>query len=126
MTIERLIEREITRDIIGAFYEVYNQLGFGFLEFIYALALEKELLRRGRSVAREAAVPVIYKGEILANQRVDMIVDDKVMVEIKSTEVLHRKAPRLTLNYLRSTPLEVALLLHFGPEPRFYRFVSFN
>ena len=126
MNLVRLVEREITADVIGAFYEVYNQLGFGFLEFIYALALEKELLRRGRAVGREVAVPVIYKGEVLANQRVDMVVEEKVMVEIKSTEVLHRKAPRLTLNYLRSTPLEVALLLHFGPEPRFYRFVNFN
>jgi GxxExxY protein len=70
MTQERLLEREITGDVIGAFYEVYNQLGFGFLEFIYSLALEKELLKRGRAVAREVAVPVVYKGEILANQRV--------------------------------------------------------
>ena len=126
MNSERLIEREITGDVIGAFYEVYNQLGFGFLEFVYALALEKELLTRGRAVTREVSVPVIYKGEVLANQRVDMLVDDKVMVEIKSTEVLHPKGHRLTLNYLRSTPLEVALLLHFGPKARFFRFVNFR
>lgn len=126
MNLEHLIEREITGDVIGAFYEVYNQLGFGFLEFVYALALEKELLRRGRTVGREVSVPVIYKGEDLANQRVDMVVDDKVMVEIKSTETLHPKARRLTLNYLRSTPLEVGLLLHFGVEARFYRFVNFK
>ena len=124
MTLEHLIEREITRDVIGAFYEVYNQLGFGFLEFIYSL--EKELLRRGRSVGREVAVPVIYKGEVLANQRVDMLVDDKVMVEIKSTQVLPPIAPRQTLNYLRSTSLEVAMLLHFGPKARFFRFVNFR
>ena len=121
-----LREREITRDVIGAFYEVYNELGFGFLEFVYSIALEKELLKRGRTVAREVSVPVIYKGEIIANQRVDMVVDDKVMVELKSTEILHRRAGRLTLNYLRATPLEVALLLHFGPEARFYRFVNFR
>jgi GxxExxY protein len=126
MSLEHLIEREITGDVIGAFYEVYNQLGFGFLEFVYSRALEKELLRRGRTVGREVSVPVIYKGEILANQRVDMVVDDKVMVEIKSTETLHPKARRLTLNYLRSTPLEVGLLLHFGPRAHFYRFVNFK
>jgi GxxExxY protein len=126
MSLKHLIEREITGDVIGAFYEVYNQLGFGFLEFVYSLALEKELLRRGRTVGREVSVPVIYKGEILANQRVDMVVDDKVMVEIKSTETLHPKARRLTLNYLRSTPLEVGLLLHFGPRAHFYRFVNFK
>ena len=112
--------------MIGAFYEVYNQLGFGFLEFIYARALEKELLKRGRTVAREVAVPVFYKGELIANQRVDMVVDDKVMVEIKSTEVLHPRSHRITLNYLRATPLQVALLLHFGPKARFFRLVNFS
>lgn len=126
MTQKRLVEREITADVIGAFYEVYNQLGFGFLEFVYSLALEKELLKRGRVVGREVSVPVIYKGEILANQRVDMLVDDKVVVEIKSTHILPPIAPRQTLNYLRSTPLEVAMLLHFGPKARFFRFVNFR
>ena len=126
MTLVRLVEREITADVIGAFYEVYNQLGFGFLEFIYARALEKELLKRGRTVAREVAVPVFYKGEIIANQRVDMVVDDKVMVEIKSTEVLHPRSHRITLNYLRATPLQVALLLHFGPKARFFRLANFG
>ena len=126
MPLDRLAEREITSDVIGSFYDVYNELGFGFLEFVYALALEKELLKRGRTVGREVSVPVVYKGEILANQRVDMVVYDRVMVEIKSTDVLHPKARRLTLNYLRSTPLEVALLLHFGLEARFYRLVNFK
>lgn len=126
MTLEHLVEREITGHVIAAFYEVYNRLGFGFLEFIYGVALEKELLRRGRSVRREVPLPVTYKGEILANQRVDLVVDEKVMVEIKSTELLHPKARRLTLNYLRATPLDVALLLHFGPQARFYRLVNFK
>ena len=126
MSIERLAETVTTGHVIGAFYEVYNQLGFGFLEFIYARALEKELLKRGRMVAREVAVPVFYKGELIANQRVDMVVDDKVMVEIKSTEVLHPRSHRITLNYLRATPLQVALLLHFGPKARFFRLVNFS
>jgi GxxExxY protein len=72
------------------------------------------------------SVPVIYKGEVLANQRVDMVVDDKVMVEIKSTFVLAQVATRVTRNYLRSTTMEVALLLHFGPEARFFRLVNFR
>ena len=126
MSIERLAETVTTGHVIGAFYEVYNQLGFGFLEFIYARALEKELLKRGRTVAREVAVPVFYKGELIANQRVDMVVDHKVMVEIKSTEVLHPRSHRITLNYLRATPLQVALLLHFGPKARFFRLVNFR
>ena len=118
-----LIERDTTSAILGAFYEVYNQLGFGFLEFIYALALERELLARGIRARREVMVQVHYKDELLATQRVDMIVDEKVVVEIKSTSVLPNAAERQTLNYLRASNHEVALLLHFGPEPRFHRYV---
>ena len=118
-----LLEAEITRDVIGAFYDVYNILGFGFLEFVYSLALERELLRRGRTVGREVSVPVTYRGELLTTQRVDMIVDDKVVVEIKSSLGLPPTARLQTLNYLRATELEVGLLLHFGPEATFYRVV---
>ena len=120
---EPLIEHGITSDVIGAFFEVYNNLGLGFLEFIYSLALEEELLKKNRTVGREVNVPVLYKGKVLTTQRVDMIIDDKVLIEIKSTPVLPPTARRQTLNYLRVTTLEVALLLHFGPEAKFYRVV---
>jgi GxxExxY protein len=118
-----LIERESTSQIIGAFFDVYNALGFGFLEHVYSLALERELASRGRTTRREVSVPVLYKGEPLTHQRLDMIVDDRVVVEIKSTNLLPVTAHRQLLNYLRATNLEVALLLHFGPDARFYRFV---
>jgi GxxExxY protein len=121
-----LIEKEITSDVIGAFFDVYNIPGFGFLEFVYSLALERELLRRGRTVGREVNVPVIYRGELLTTQRVDIIVDDKVVVEIKSSLILPPTARLQTLNYLRATELEVGLLLHFGPEATFYRVVHSN
>jgi len=119
-----LLERELTRSIIGAFYEVYNTLGFGFLESVYAAALERELLARGHAVSREHAIRVMYKGEEIGFQRVDLVVDAKVVVEIKSTPLLHPTAQRQLFNYLRATSLEVGLLLHFGPEPRFFRLIS--
>ena len=119
-----LIQRDTTSHVIGAFYDVYNALGFGFLEHVYSLALERELVARGRLVGREVSIPIIYKGDVLTSQRVDMIVDEKVVVEIKSTYVLPPTAKRQTLNYLRSTNLEVALLLHFGPDARFHRLVQ--
>jgi GxxExxY protein len=119
-----LIERETTHAIIGAFYDVYNELGFGFLEHVYMLALERELVARGHKVRREVWVEIHYKGELLAEYRVDMIVDEKVMVEGKSTFALPYTAKRQTRNYLRASTLEVALLLHFGPYAKFYRFVS--
>ena len=118
-----LLERDITRQVIGAFFEVYNSLGFGFLEQVYVLALEHELVTRGRTVEREVAVPIRYKGITLTTQRIDMIVDAKVVVEIKSSAVLPAASQRQVLNYLRATDLEVALLLHFGLDAKFYRLV---
>jgi GxxExxY protein len=121
-----LIYEELTRSIIGAFYEVYNILGFGFLEHIYKMALERELRARGHHVAREVGVRVMYKGEELSHQRLDMIVDGKIVVEIKSTVDLHKSARRQVYNYLKSTNLEVGLLLHFGPKAAFYREIRSN
>jgi GxxExxY protein len=121
-----LIEEALTDSVIGAFYEVYNTLGFGFLEHIYIMALERELLGRGHHVAREVCVRVTYKGDELAQQRVDMVVDEKLVVETKSTYELHKAAPRQVFNYLRATNLEVGLLLHFGPQPSFFRLISSN
>ena len=103
---------------------MYNELGYGFLEHIYVLALERELVSRGHCVAREVGVAVFYKGEELGSQRMDLIVDGKVVVETKSTQELHKSATRQVNNYLRATKLEVALLLHFGPEPRFFRLIN--
>lgn len=119
-----LIERERTHSIIGAFYDVYNALGYGFLEHVYSLALERELRARGHQVGREVPIPIRYKGEIITTQRVDMLVDECIVIENKATEFLPALTPRQTLNYLRATTLAVALILHFGPEPRFYRIVS--
>jgi GxxExxY protein len=116
-----LVEGKITEAIIGSFYEVYNTLGFGFLEHTYVMALERELIARGHRVDREVAVRIMYKGQELSNQRLDMIVDGKVIVETKSTLELHKSARRQVYNYLKATNLEVGLLLHFGPVASFYR-----
>ncbi|HUF30164.1 MAG TPA: GxxExxY protein [Gemmatimonadaceae bacterium] len=121
MALADLTENDLTGSIIGAFYEVYNTLGFGFLEHLYVKALERELLARGHPVEREVGVKVMYKGEVLGTQRLDMVVDRRVTVEVKSTYDLHRAATRQVYNYLRATNLDIGLLLHFGPEPRVHR-----
>jgi GxxExxY protein len=121
-----LFEERLTQSVIGAFFDVYNTLGFGFLEHIYVMALERELLARKHRVAREIAVRVFYKGDLLGQQRLDMIVDNKLIVETKSTYDLHKHAKRQLYNYLRSTNLEVGLLLHFGPTPQFHRVIHRN
>jgi GxxExxY protein len=121
-----LIDEAVTGSIIGAFYRVYNKLGFGFLESLYVAALERELNARGHDVGREVGVRVMYDGIELGLQRLDLIVDQRVVVEVKSTSELHKHATRQVYNYLRATHLEVGLLLHFGPEPRFYRVMCRN
>lgn len=123
MTQKQLIDEKLTGSVIGAFYEVYNTLGYGFLESVYAAALERELRDRGHRVAREMKVRVMYKGEELTTQRLDMIVDDRLVIEIKSTFDVHKAANRQVFSYLRATNLEVGLLLHFGPEARFHRII---
>jgi len=124
MTAKRIVglaEEAITHAIIRAFFEVYNTLGYGFLESVYVEALVRELRRLGHHVEREVMVRIWYKGEVIARQRVDMIVDGSVIVEIEAGLALHSTAPRQLYNYLRATDKEVGLLLHFGPEAKYFR-----
>ncbi|MEP6692306.1 MAG: GxxExxY protein [Gemmatimonadaceae bacterium] len=117
-----LVEEALTGSVIGAFLEVYNPLGYGFLEHLYVMALERELIGRGHKVAREVGVLVSYKGLPLGSQRIDLIVDEKLVVETKSTQDLNRAANRQLRSYLHATNLDLGLLPHFGPEPKFYRY----
>jgi GxxExxY protein len=123
MSDDQIIDEQLTHSVIGAFYAVYNSLGFGFFEQVYMSALERELRAMGHAVGREIYVPVIYKGEEISRQRIDMIIDERLLVEAKATLELHKSAKRQVYNYLRATRLQVGLLLHFGPEPCFYRLV---
>ena len=122
----QLVEEQLTRSAIGAFYTTYNTLGFGFLEQVYMMALERELRARGHVVGREVYVPVFYQGEVIARQRIDMIVDERLIIEAKSSQELPKSASRQVYNYLRATRLQVGLLLHFGPKPVFYRHVCIH
>ena len=107
MTPGKLIHEPLTRSIIGAFFEVYRVLGFGFLEHVYVASLTRELHSRGHEVAREVSVPVFFKGEEVARQRLDLIVDSKVVIEVKSTESLHAAADPLHRPPLPRKPLDI-------------------
>jgi GxxExxY protein len=122
----RVLEEALTHWVIGSFFEVYRELGFGYRELIYGLALERDLVAKRHRVDREVAVMVYFRGEPLARQTLDFIVDDKLVVEIKSTAHLHPEATRQLFGYLHATNLEIGLLLHFGREPRFYRVIYEN
>ena len=121
-----LLHEELSKSIIGAFFEAYDDLDFGFLEHICVCTLEKELIRRGHLVARELGVPVWVKNEIVGTQRLDMVVDDTIILEVKSTLVLPPTSMRQLTSYLKGTSYEVGLLFHFGEEPNFYRRILLN
>lgn len=120
----KLIQEPITKSIIGAFYDVYNTLGYGFLEQIYLRAMLHELTARGHQVATEVSVAIYYKAQPIGLQRLDLVVDRKIVLELKSSADLPKTATRQLVNYLRATDLEIGLLLHFGAEPKFYRVIT--
>ncbi|MEO5816433.1 MAG: GxxExxY protein [Gemmatimonadaceae bacterium] len=119
-----LLEKELTGAIIGAFYETYNILDFGFLEAVYKSALACELRDRGLRVRREVPVQVFYKKNQVGWHRIDLLVEGRVVIELKATALLGPTDRRQLTNYLRGTRLDVGLLLHYGPEPEVHRLVS--
>ena len=123
---EGLVDRELTRAVIGAFYAVYSALGFGFLESAYVGAMELELRLAGLAVEREAPIAVLYRGQIVSRYRADLLVERRLILEIKATEVLNPLHRRQLMNYLRATDKELGLLLHFGPAPKFHRMLYTN
>ena len=121
-----LFEEELTRSVIGVFFDIHRTFGFGFREHIYVLAMERDLIAKGHRVDREVAAIVYHRGEPLATQTLDMIVDEKLVLEIKATERLPPSAEAQLFGYLCSTELQVGLLLHFGREAKFYRAICEN
>ncbi len=121
-----MLEEALTRSVIGAFHDVHRALGFGFREHIYALALERDLVAKGHRVDREVPVTIHYRGEPLARQTLDLIVDEKLVLEAKASERLHPDATTQLFSYLCATNLEVGLLLHFGREAKVYRVIYEN
>jgi len=109
-------EREITRAIIGAFFRVYNELGFGFLESVYRRALAHELRKIGLRVEVEVPIDVWYDGIQVGLFRADLLVERRVIVEVKASVALVDADRKQLLNYLRATDVEIGLLLHFGPK----------
>jgi len=109
-------EREITRAIIGAFFRVYNEPGFGFLESVYRRALAHELRKIGLRVEVEVPIDVWYDGIQVGLFRADLLVERRVIVEVKASVALVDADRKQLLNYLRATDVEIGLLLHFGPK----------
>jgi GxxExxY protein len=120
------IEEQLTYSVIGSFKDVHRELGFGFREYVYSLALERALIAKGHCVEREVAVNVYFRGEFLTRERVDMLVDRKLIVENKAGEKLPPDATLQLFGYLCATIFEIGLVLHYGREARPYRVIYEN
>jgi GxxExxY protein len=108
--------QETTEKIIKAFYNVYNSLGYGFLEKVYENAMLIELKKLGLGAAPQAKINVYYGGEIVGEYFADLIVEDKVLVELKASSQIADEHKAQLLNYLKATRNEVGLILNFGPK----------
>jgi GxxExxY protein len=117
---------DLTQRIIGVFYDVYNELGYGFLECVYREAMRLALSQAGLSVSCEVPIPVEFRGTVIGIFRADLIVNDAVLIELKTCEALAREHESQTLHYLKATQIEVALLMNFGPTPKFKRLIMDN
>ena len=115
-----LLHRDLTDLVIRGFYDVYNELGFGFLESVYEAAVFRVLSQQGLSVEKQKLVGVRFRGEQIAEFRLDLVVERAVIVEIKAASSLTSSHDAQLLNYLKATDLRVGLLLNFGPrfDPR--------
>lgn len=121
-----MLEEHLTKQILAAFFPVYRDLGFGFLEPVYSNSFAVELQKRGIPFKREVPLHVLFCGVDVGFYRADFIVDERVLVEVKATQALSDADERQLLNYLKASRIEVGLLLHFGPSPKFRRRVYAN
>ena len=118
--------QELTKSIIGIYYNVYNELGFGFLEKVYHKALLIELRQNGYKIDSEKKVNVYYKNEVVGEYIPDVIINEAVIVELKCVEYLTDIHENQLLNYLKATDCEVGLILNFGKDPQFIRKIFTN
>ena len=107
-------DKELTRSIIGAAFEVHNVLGPGFLEKVYQNALAKELKVRGYQVDIEVKIPVYYKGELVGDYFADVLVNKRIVLELKALNDLTSQHEAQIINYLKATGHKIGLLLNFG------------
>jgi GxxExxY protein len=117
---------DITGKVIGAFFKVYNALGYGFNEKVYENALAIELRRAGLKAVKQQEIVVYYEGENVGDYRTDIVVNDVVIVELKATRELAEEHEAQVLNYLKATTIEVGLLLNFGVKAEHKRKVYDN
>ena len=121
---EKIIEKDLVYKINRCVFEVYRVLGHGFLEKVYERALLKELIAKGLKAQAQVPIQVHYKGEIVGDYYADLVVEDKVIIELKAQERLNKAQDAQLLNYLKATNVQVGLLVNFAyPKATVKRFV---
>lgn len=121
-----LLLEELTSKVIGAYYNVFNTLGYGFLEKVYENALCLELKKAGIIYANQYPIEVFYENQKVGTYFADILVHDQLIIELKAAESLREEHELQLINYLRATNIEVGLLLNFGKKPEFRRKIFSN
>lgn len=117
-TPDHLKHAALTERIIRIFYQVYNELGFGFLETVYGNAMAIALIEAGIKVVPQVPIPVYFRGQQVGDYRCDLLVEDKVILELKAVKAITADHQAQALNYLRATEIEVALIFEFRRKAR--------
>lgn len=121
-----ILHEDITDKVLRAYYNVYNTLGYGFLEKVYEYSMMIELNELGLYCERQKQIKVFYKEKEVGEYYADILVENKVILELKACEVLMPEHQAQLLNYLKATEIEVGLLLNYGQKPEFKRMILEN
>ncbi len=121
-----LLHKDLTEAILKTYYDVYNELGFGFLEKVYQNSMYLELKARGFYVEAQKQIKVNFKGVEVGEYYADLVVNEKIIIELKAAECIIEEFEHQLINYLKATNVEVGLLLNFGKKPEFRRKIFEN
>ena len=121
-----ILHHELTEKIIGVFYDVYNELGHGFLESVYETAMAIALNKKNMRVEQQVEIPVWFRGILIGNFYADLLIEGAVIVELKAVRSIDPSHEAQLLHYLRATEIELGLLLNFGVRPEIKRKIYDN
>ncbi len=122
---DKVLHRELSYRVMGAVFEVHNALGPGFAERIYEEALVQELVARVIPFTRQGEITVRYKGHVVGTHRLDLVIDEKIVLELKATSALNDAFKQQTLSYLKAADLELGILVNFGtPRVEYVRITN--
>jgi GxxExxY protein len=116
----------ITKQLLDCFYDVYHELGSGFLEAVYANALATALMQKGVAFRRELVIPVFFRGLIVGTYKADFLLANEIIVELKAARTIDPVHIAQLVNYLRGSTVELGYVLNFGPKPSYRRLILSN